>query len=217
MLTITHAQEDAQLAHKLINDLTKQGQAISETPQKGREHILIAVISPASNNDLQVQTAITDALDNSQHIIPVLAQAAVLPKWIDHLKALDFTDSYPLDTLIKQIELLSSGKAGLPLKVLTPRARGKNRNVGYWLAALALVWFILGIILVGFFGIQAPREEYNNIDTEVAATVMVILEGNIPHSTEEAANFPATVQAAPTAQRPLLEATATAIATRTGK
>lgn len=217
MLIIAYASQDAELAQRLINDLKTKGHSISETPQTGGEHILLALISPASNANESVQTNLTTALDSSQHIIPVMVQSAPLPKWIDHLKPLDFTAGYPLNTLIEQISLLSSSNAGLPLKVLTPAARSKNRNSGYWLFALALLWFILGVVLVGFFGIQAPREEYNTINTEVAATIIVIIQGNLPRSTEDALNFPATVQAAPTAQRPLLVATATALATRTRK
>ena len=217
MLTVTYANEDTELAKRLIQDLKTKGHSVSETAQTGEDHIFIAIVSPSSNADERVQTSITAALDNSQHIIPVMAQAAPLPKWIDHLKPLDFTAGYPITALIDHIALLSSSNAGLPLKVLTPAARTKNRNSGYWLFALALLWFILGVVLVGFFGIQAPREEYNTVNTEVAATIIVIIQGNLPHSTDEAANFPATVQAVPTAQRPLLVATATAMATRNQK
>jgi hypothetical protein len=41
---------------------------------------------------------------------------------------------------------------------------------------------------------------------------MPLLETNQPRSTQDAGHFPATVQAAPTGQRPLLIGTATAIA-----
>lgn len=217
MLIISYANEDAELARRLLQDLRAKGHTISEAPQMGREHILITLISPAANRDERVQASITTALDNSQHIISVMAQTAPLPKWIDHLKPLDFAAGYPFQTLLDQISVLSSPNAGLPLKVLTPAARVKNRNSGYWLFALALLWFILGVVLVGFFGIQAPREEYNTIETQKAATIIVVIQGNLPRSTEDALNFPATVQAAPTAQRPLLVATATALATYSQK
>lgn len=217
MLAITYSADDSNLAKRLSTDLKANGQLVSESPLSGTEHILIVLNSPSSNMDVEVQNRIAGALDNGQHIVLILAQAAKIPKLIDHLKPLDFTTGYPINTLVEQITHLSSSNAGVPLKVLTPAARMKNRNVGYWLFALALVWFILGVVLVGVFGIQAPREEYNTINTEVAATIMVIIDENLPRSTVEAENFQATVQAAPTAQRPLLVATATALAARTNK
>jgi hypothetical protein len=120
-------------------------------------------------------------------------------------------DGYNLVELEKRIlQHLSSSNATLPLKVLTPTVIRKNRNYGYWLALIVIIWFIFGVILVGFFGIQAPRDEYNNVNTQAAATIQGYLRRNQPHTTEDAVNFPATVQAAPTAQRPFLIATATA-------
>lgn len=217
MLAITYSPSDSDLAKRLLVDLTAKGYSVSDVQLTGRGNILIVLVSPASNTEVTVQNRILSALDNGQHIIPVMANTAPIPKLIDHLKPFDFTSTYPIEVLGEQIEHLSSPNAGLPLKVLTPAARAKNRNVGYWFFALALIWFILGIVLVGFFGIQAPREEYNTINTEVAATIMVIIDENLPRSTVEAENFQATVQAAPTAQRPLLAATATAIAAQNNK
>jgi hypothetical protein len=93
---------------------------------------------------------------------------------------------------------------------LTPKQKKRNQRIGAWLAGVALLWFIIGIILVGVYGIHAPVEEYNTDNTIVAATVDNILEQYRPRSTEDALNFDATVQAAPRSSRPLLAATATA-------
>ncbi|MBL8118846.1 MAG: hypothetical protein JNJ78_15045 [Anaerolineae bacterium] len=210
MLTFAYAPEDAKLGDRLKTDLQQKGFESSDTLQKGSGNLLILLVSAASNSNSGVQNALLEALDSGLHIIPVMAENAALPKYIDHLKGLDFTSEYPLETLVKQIETLTSANAGLPMKVLTPAARQKNRGIGLWLGALVIFWFIAGVIAVGLFGIQAPREEYNTIETEVAATIAVIVDKNLPRSTEEAANFPATVQAVPTSQRPLLIATATA-------
>lgn len=215
MLTVIQAAADAKLAERIKGDLRQAGYALQEVVSERREDMLIAVISPAANSDAAVQEGLIRALDGGQHIIPVIASPTALPKLIDHLAAVDFSKGYDLGALKGRITALSAPDAGLPMKVLTPRVREKNRGVGYWLAALALVWFILGLILVGIFGIQAPQEEYNTIATELGATVNAYVERNLPHSTQDAANFPATIQAAPTAQRPLLIATATARAAAT--
>jgi hypothetical protein len=215
MLTVIHTAADTNLAERIKADLQKAGYSLHEMVSERREDMLIALISPAADSDAAVQEALIKALDAGQHIVPVIASPAALPKLIDHLPVVDFSKGYNLAVLKARIEALSASDAGLPMKVLTPRTRQKNRNVGYWLAALALVWFIAGLILVGIFGIQAPQEEYNTIATEVGATVNAYVERNLPHTTQEAANFPATIQAAPTAQRPLLIATATARAAAT--
>ncbi len=210
-LVLAYAAQDAALASRLEKDLQAKGYTFKSELSSDSHDMLIALISPASTADKMVEKSIIQALDSVQHIIPVQVATAPLPKLIDHLKPVDFTAAYALDALVEQITTLSSPDARRPLKVLTPSVRRANRGTASWLAILAVIWFIIGIVLVGFYGIQAPREEYNNIDTEVAATIEGYVRQNLPHSTEEAINFPATVQAAPTSQRPLLIATATAM------
>lgn len=202
MLTISYAPGDAELAQRIQQDL--QG--------KPSTNLLIALISPESNADKDVQKAIEDACDASRHIIPVIAKLAPLPKLISHVQSVDFSSSYDQQALVERVTALSAPGVKPPLKVRTPKVIASNRGFAYGLAILAIVWFIVGIVLVGFGGIQAPREEYNNIDTQVAATIQLEVRQNLPKSTEEAAGFPLTVQAVPTSQRPLLIGTATAIA-----
>lgn len=210
MLTIICAPENRLLADRIRRELEAKKHLFLPALQPGADNILIVLLS--SHKDVAVDSTIIEALDNGQHIIPVLVENAPLPKLIDHLQPVNFAGTYNLSELERRIQLLSSGEAGLPLKVLTPRARQKNRNIGYWLAIIAIIWFIIGVVLVGFFGAQAPRDTYNTIATQDFATIQFYLSQNIPRTTEEAANFPATVQAAPTAQRPYLIATASAIA-----
>lgn len=210
MLTIICALENRPLANRIEQDLEAKKYQFSPALQPGAANMLIVILS--SSKDSAVAATILDALDNGQHIIPVLAENTSMPKLIDHLQPVNFIGSYNLTELERRIQFLASSDAGLPLKVLTPRARQKNRNVGYWLAIIAVIWFIIGVVLVGFFGAQAPRDTYNTIATQDFATIQFYLNQNIPRTTDEAENFPATVQAAPTAQRPYLIATATAIA-----
>ena len=211
MITLTYDPQDSALADRLAQDLKTQGFTISDKLTPGKGNILVALASPASNNNAAVQDVIAQAFDNSQHVAVVNAQPAPTPKFINHLKAFDFINAYPLPALVDQLKLMASPEAGLPLKVLTPKGRVKNRGVGLWLTIVVLIAFIWGIVLVGFFHTQAPVEEYNNVNTEVAATVASIVQKNLPHSTQEAIDFPATVQAVPTAQRPIHIQTATAL------
>lgn len=211
MITLAYDPQDSALAKRLTQDLTAQGFSISDTLAPGKGNVLIAFSSPASNKNPAVQDVITQAFDNGQHAVVVSAQTAPVSKFINHLKTFDFVNGYPLAELIAQLKLLSSPEAGLPMKVLTPKTRVKNRSSGLWLTIIVLVVFIWGLVLVGFFRIQAPTEEYNTVETELAATVANIVSQNLPRSTEEAINFPATVQAVTTAQRPILVATATAL------
>ncbi|MBA3869454.1 MAG: hypothetical protein H0X30_09890 [Anaerolineae bacterium] len=211
MITLTYDPQDSALATRLTQDLKTQGLSISDTLTPGKGNILIAFASPASNANKTVQDVITQAYDNGQHVVVVHTQPAPTPKLINHLKAFDFVNGYPLSALVDQLKIIASPEAGLPLKVLTPKTRVKNRGAGIWLTIIVLIAFIWGLVLVGVFHQQAPVEEYNTVDTEVGATVASIVEKNLPHTTQEAINFPATVQAVPTAQRPLLIETATAL------
>lgn len=212
MLTLIYNAQDTALAQRVTGDLTGQGFALYDTLTTDKTSILLAVISPAANADANVQKVITQAFDNGQHVVLLTTQSSTpLPKLINHLKTFDFSSGYPLPALVEHLKHLSSPEAGLPLKVLTPAARVKNRGVGIWLTMIVLFWFIVGLVVVGVFRIQAPVEEYNTVETELAATVASIVQQNLPRSTEEAINFPATVQAVTTAQRPILIETATAM------
>lgn len=210
-LTVTAAPDDQALADRIGHDLKANGQTVVPEVAAGSKNLLIAIFSPASVNSPAVLGQVYRALDNGQHVIAVLAKPTPLPKLIDHLRPLDFSTDYQPAALLTEIQRLTAPDAPLPLKVLTPNTRRKNNNLGYWLALLALVWLIIGFVAIGIGGLQAPRDEYNSIETIEAATVNAVLARNIPRSTDEAANFPATLLAAPTAQRPLLIGTATAI------
>jgi len=211
MITLTYDPQDSTLANRLTQDLKAQGFSISETLIPGKGNVLVAFASPSSNNNKTVQDVITQAYDNSQHVVVVNAQPTAPSKLINHLKTFDFVTGYPLQPLVAQLKLAASPEAGLPMKVLTPKARVKNRGAGIWLTIIVLIAFIWGLVLVGVFHQQAPVQEFNTVDTEVGATVASIIEKNLPHSTQEAIDFPATVKAVTTAQRPLLIQTATAL------
>jgi hypothetical protein len=104
------------------------------------------------------------------------------------------------------------------MRVLTPTVRRSNRSVGIVLAVAVLVMFLAGLYGVGVLHIQAPINEFNSEATMEAATVMKMIAPlmatyavGFPKSTEDAANYPATLAAVPTVYRPLVAATATAL------
>lgn len=209
MLKFTTVPEDAALAARLEQELNAKGVG------QGATSILVAVLSPKGVENPQVQEAVIAALDDGSHIIPVLAQPMALPRMIDHLTPLDFSQSYPLEALISQIAHIQSGKAPLPLKVRTPKVKKSNRVFGCSLLLIVVLMFAFGLYIVGVQGVEFPEQEYNQVATEVQLTIDASVNSfaatNLPHSTAEAENFPATVRAAPTAQRPFLSATATAL------
>lgn len=215
MITVVNAPGDSDIAARLRQDLQAAAYLPGDGLPAGADHLLVAVLSPEANADPSVGQAIITALDNGQHVIPVLAKPAPVPKLIDHLTVLDFSERYDADALRGCAAALTAPGAGRPLKVMTPKVRQANRRAGVWLGALALLWLVIGLVLVGVFRVQAPLEEFNNVDTMEAVTIQAAVGRNLPHSTQEAENFPLTIEAAPTAQRPLLIATGTAlVATR---
>lgn len=210
MVYILHTPAARATADRLRADLQSAGQAIDSAQSTTRTQVVIALLEANSETDPSFMQGLLRALDSSQHLLPVLVEDAPLPKVIEHLGALDFTDGYDPKAIQQWLSHASAPGARPPMRVLTPQLRNRNRRIGLVLAAAAIFWFVAGLILVGVFQIQAPREEYNSLDTLVAVTVDAALDRFRPNSTLDATGFPATVQAVPTAARPLLAQTATA-------
>jgi hypothetical protein len=216
MITITYHPADAPLAKRLLDDLRANGFTVAEGVQSGREHTLILLVSPRSNEEADVQRALNRALDNGQRVLPVLVHRAELPTLIGHLEEVDLTGGYNFDTLKRRLDALSSG--GSPMTVRSPRVRASNRRIGYILVALALVLFVFGMWAIVTFKIQAPVAEFARADTEVAETrdaliapTMAYLATYLPRSTEQAAEFSSTLQGIPTLVQPFVAQTATQI------
>ena len=104
------------------------------------------------------------------------------------------------------------------MRVLTPAVKRSNRSVGLIIALAVMIMFAAGLYGVGVMRLQAPIAEFNTEATFEAATVMKMIAPVmatyaefLPKSTEDAANYPATLAAVPTVYRPLVAATATAL------
>jgi hypothetical protein len=220
MLKILNTASDANLAGRMAEDLRKAGYEVSlaGTTAPVRGDAVIFVLSPAGQADSALQNALVAALDHSLHIVAVMAQPVAVPHFIDHLDVADFSGSYDFGTLKAQVDHEFGPDAPRPMRVLTPTVRKSNRSVGIVLAVAVLVMFLAGLYGVGVLHIQAPINEFNSEATMEAATVMKMIAPlmatyavGFPKSTEDAANYPATLAAVPTVYRPLVAATATAL------
>lgn len=214
MLKLLYTPTDAALAARLETDLRGAGYDFTDG-----KPVLIPILSPAALNDATINAAINAALDRGEHITPVIAAPITFPRLIDHLAFADFTEEYALDALKTNIDAALSPEARLPLAVLTPSRQKANRSFGLIMVGIVLFMFVVGLYAVGVLKIQMPQEEYDAIDTEVALTIQPIVAPVLatyaqflPRSTDEAANYAATLRVVPTVYRPLMAATATAYA-----
>lgn len=196
------------LAERLTADLAQAGFDATSAP-------LIMILPLTAHTS--AEQALFDALDTHQHVIAIVADDQPLPQVIDHLQPLDFRKgAYPFELLTREIRRLQSPDAPPPMVVLTPNKRKANRQSAIIFVLMVLVMFGVGIYLVGGQIVQFPVDEYNAVETErvdqrntiIAPTVEALL----PRSTEQALNFDATLQAAPTRLRDFVRQTATAIA-----
>jgi hypothetical protein len=200
MATIIYHPSDSALADRIQADVAHLA---------GGGGVSIVIVSPQATADPVVQAAIVEAVERRQRIVPVLAKAGPLPELIEHLAAVDFSESYDFERLAASLSAVTSG---LHMKVRTPQTIAANRRAGLVVAVLAILMFVAALYGVGVLGIQAPAAEFAAVETDVVATRNAYIDAALPHTTDEAANFQATVDAAATALRPLLVATATAVA-----
>ncbi len=221
MLKVLYTASDAAMAERIIGDLQRAGYEVSGaslTSRPARGDVAIFLLSPAGQADQALQAALTSALDLSLHIIPVRVQPVVLPHYIDHLDVVDFGADYDFAALKAQVDYELSPDAPRPMRVLTPAVKRSNRSVGLIIALAVMIMFAAGLYGVGVMRLQAPIAEFNTEATFEAATVMKMIAPVmatyaefLPKSTEDAANYPATLAAVPTVYRPLVAATATAL------
>lgn len=225
MHTLVYTAADRTMAQQIEAAVRQAGYALTDLTSAqapattGSKSALIALLSPAGLNDPMLVRTMDSAMDAGQHIIPVLVKpVAELPKSINHLSALDFSGGIDADALNQRVEQVESGAAGLPLRTRTPSVRKSNGRTALVLGAVAFFMFLVGLYAVGVLGIQAPVEEYNEIDTQVALTnaanIVPELEQYarfLPQSADDAANYESTLRAVPTVYRPFMAGTATAV------
>lgn len=202
MTTFLYSPSDQALAQRIQADLAAQPTSAD-----------VVIVSSQSARDPEVLAKLDQALDQNREIIPVLAENVPLPKLIEHLTPVDFSTSYAIDELKSRLQTASE----FHMKVLTPSTAVSNRRAGIVVGVIAVVMFAAGLYLVGVVGVQAPQEEFDYVETEIILTRDYYVDEALPRSTEDAANFQATVDAARPTLRPVLIATATAAAASEGE
>lgn len=211
MLKVINASAEQTLAQRIIGDFRQAGYEVgSGAPASG--DVVIVLLSA----DAALQAALINALDLGLRVVPVMAaQPVPVPKLIDHLEVVDLADGYDFAILRQQVDAEMSRR---PMRVLTPTRQRSNRQAGVVVAIAAVIMFAAGLYAVGVLGIQAPLKEFNTEYTMDAMTrdvivkpVMATYAQFLPQSTDDAANYPATLRAVPTVYRPLVAGTATGV------
>lgn len=198
MLNITYAPDDADLAERMQQDLTTANETFDA-------NILIVLVSPASVRDKSVLKTISASRSYNHIILPVMVSRTELPDALSKLETVDLTKGYQFNTVMTALRRAVTGQD----------TRRRNRRIGWILLALVLISFIVSImsIMTGVVGV--PVDEFateNAIQESMIETLTFpTLDPLMPRTTQDAENFPLTVEAANTRNAPLLMMTATAL------
>jgi len=199
MIRITYTEEQTPLAERIRDDLA----AANEAPLP----LLIVLVSAASNADPVVQAELAQALAAGERILPILAEAVALPPALGDRPALDFSRGYSREGLLERVARATA--PGVEL-------RRSNRRALLVFALLAVLMFGLAIVTMVNGIVAFPVAEYNEEATFQAqwidGLIRETLEAVQPRSTEDALNFAATHEAAPTRLFYYIRETATALA-----
>lgn len=204
---LVYAEADHKLAMRIRGDL--EAESIQVTDTFTDNAVVVTIISANALQTPPVITMLNTASDSYHHILPILADSSKLPRVIDHLQTLDFSQTYSGKNLIERVNYLASPEAPRPLTVLTPQKRKENVQSSIFYAVIAFGIFLMGVIGVGVFGLQAPADEYYGIETQVYLTQRVFIDQALPRSTKDAMNFEATIPHIPTKARAEAIGTAT--------
>ncbi|MDE0328519.1 MAG: hypothetical protein OXI78_05460 [Anaerolineaceae bacterium] len=193
MIDIIHHPADSGWARQVKKDMASVDSGAT-----------LVLLSTEAVDDPQVLEKLEQALDGGRRIVPLLAEDARLPALIEHLEPVEPGD---LDGLVQR---LADPEASLPMRVHTRSLRASNRRAALVVLLLSAIMFVAALYGVGVLGIQYPHEEYDEVHERVVATRDAFIEQALPRGTGEAEQFAVTAEAAATALRPLLIATATA-------
>ena len=173
--------------------------------------LLVVLVSAASNADPLVQAELAAALEAGERVLPILADGASLPPALRGQKALDFSRAYDRKRLLARAARAKNSQSAL---------RRANRRALAGIALLAALVFGLAIATMSSGLIAFPVAEYNEEATFQAewidGLIRATLEAVQPRTTEDARNFAATHEAAPTRLFYYIRETATALARHEG-
>lgn len=185
-------EEHQALGERMINDLQDAGYTTATTVGDQPGDMLVVALAPQGL--WAVEPALIQALDRHQHVIVVLAQPIDLPRLIDNLRPLDFSGGYDPAPLIAEVERLSAPDAPPPMTVLTPSKREANRRAGLVLVIPIMMMFFAAIVGIALGITVAPEDEFASVETQIFLTRNYFIDGLLPQSTEQAANFQVTAE-----------------------
>ena len=199
MIRITYSPEQTDLAQAIRDDLAEGYDAIHP--------LLIVLVSQQSSGDPLIQAEIETALNRRVQILPVLVDDVELPSALAVFPPLDFSTGYSRTRLMAHLSQVS--KSGAEMRKANRRALLVIGGIAALMFALAIVAMIGG--LVAF-----PVAEYNEEATFQAQWIDGLIRETLeyvqPRTTEDAQNFAATFEAAPTRLYYYVRGTATALA-----
>ena len=210
-ITLKYLEESAGLAGRIHDDLQSAGHTINNAIS-ATDDLVIILLSPVSARDAGIKSAMKQALENYQHILPIIALPVDLPAIIGNLPPLDFSAGYDQTTLLRRVDALTATDAPRPLTTLTDGKRHANARSGLILLGVVMVVFIGGMILLATRVVGVPEDEFAGVETQIFLTRNYYIDRALPRTTEDAENFPVTAQEALPTIQPYLILTATGIA-----
>jgi hypothetical protein len=198
MIRITYAREQKPLAEEIRDDLSGAYQL--------SDPLLIVLVSRASEADPQVRAEIERARGEGAHIVPILTENIALPATLGERRPLNFSSGYDRERLLKRLGQAPMRPEGI---------RRANRRALALIGGIAALMFGIALIAIARGFVAFPVAEYNEEATFqaqwVGGLIRQTLEVVQPRSTEDALNFSATHEAAPTRLYLYIRETATAL------
>lgn len=198
MIRITYSTDQKPLAEQIRDDLAGR-HPLSEP-------LLIVLVSRQSNADLHVRAEIEKALAERARVLPILTENIAPPASLEDRRCLDFSGGYNRAQLLRRLEQAAMKPADI---------RRANRRALTVIGGIALLMFGIALIAIASGFVAFPVAEYNEEATYQAEWVNGLIRETLeqvqPRGTEDALNFPATHQAAPTRLYFYIRETATAL------
>ncbi len=198
MIRITYSTDQQPLAEQISADLANAVQPA--------EPLLIVLVSRQSKADPHVQAEIEKTLAEGARILPILTENSAPPPALADQRPLDFSAGYQRAQLLRRLEQAAMARADI---------RRANRRALVLIGGIALLMFGIALIAIASGTVAFPVDEYNEEATYQAEWVNGLIRETLsqvqPRTTEDALNFPATHEAAPTRLYLYIRETATAL------
>jgi hypothetical protein len=198
MLNISYTPKDVKTAEVMQKDLMAAGLRLEHS-------ILIVLLNQEALADEALLKGIESAQREKQVIAPVLLQKVALPETLRGKSSLDLSKGYDKNKLIAFVRSAD----------ISEEVKARNRRLFFYVAGAAILVFAISMASLVSGIVAAPNDEFateNALqDAQIETVTAPELDAARPRTTEDALNFPATVEAARRNLRPFLMGTATAI------